>query len=345
MKMILLTLYLFTLVQGLSAQSLDLALNGYGLSLGNSIHFTGLRINAVDRQVERIGGLNLTLWNPGENPEAVYSGLILGIIGTKGRRIDGIALSGIGVNASERVRGIAVGTLGVGTRSLTGIGAGLVMVDIRRRIRGIAVAGVWTGDSERLEGLALSPGIAMAKAVRGITIAGLMAGGRQSFSGLALSSGGIFGERFHGIGIGGLGGGGKELRGLFACGVFLGCEDLDGIACSLGGLGGLRMDGVMLAGLGLGAKEQIRGIALGGAVVFAREATGLTVGALNGLYIDRIDLEDFLHFNLANERFTGLSIGFVNYTAHLEGVQVGLVNYVGNNPRWLKLLPLVNVHL
>ena len=91
--------------------------------------------------------------------------------------------------------------------------------------------------------------------------------------------------------------------------------------------------------------ERIRGIAVGTLVAFAPEVTGLMVGGLNGLYIDRIDLEDFLHFEMANERFRGLSIGFVNYTAELKGVQLGLFNYAGNNPRWLRLLPLVNVHL
>jgi len=327
------------------AQSLDIALDGYGLSIGNSSRFTGLRINAVDRQVERINGLNLTLWNPGKNPDAVYNGMTLGLIGTKARRIHGIALSGIGVNAREHIRGIAAGTLGVGAGSLTGVAAGLILVDVKQRLRGVAIAGAWTGQSQRLEGLALSPGVAMAKSVRGATIGGLFAGGGQSLTGLALSPGGFYSARLRGGGIGGLGGGGEDLRGIFAGGLFVGCENLDGIACSLGGIGGLSLDGIMLAGLGLGAEERIRGIAIGSALVFAPEATGLTVGALNGLYIDRIDLEDFLHFNLVNQRFTGLSIGLVNYSARLKGVQLGLVNYAGNNPRWLRLLPLVNVHL
>ena len=59
----------------------------------------------------------------------------------------------------------------------------------------------------------------------------------------------------------------------------------------------------------------------------------------------RLALEDLLHFRMVNKRFTGVSIGLVNYTARLKGVQLGLTNYAGNNPRWLRLLPLVNVHL
>jgi hypothetical protein len=329
---------------GAQAQSLDLAVSGYGLSIGNSTRFTGIRINAVDRQVEEINGLNLTLWNPRENPDAVYNGITLGVIGTKARRIHGIALSGIGVNAREHLMGIGAGTLGVGAGSLTGVAAGLVTVDIKARTRGIAIAGIWTGDCQQLDGMAISVGAAKAKNVRGVAI-GLFAGGEQSLMGLSLGLAGFFSSRFRGVGIGGLGGGGEELQGVFAAGLGVGARSLDGIALTSGGIGGETLDGIMVAGLGLGATGHARGVAIGGLLVFAPEVTGLMAGAINGLYIDRIDLEDFLHFKMVNERFTGLSIGLVNYTAQLKGVQLGLFNYAGNNPRWLRLLPLVNVHL
>ena len=72
---------------------LDLAVGGYGLSFGNSKRITGIRINAVDRDVERVNGINLTFWTPGPSPEAQFNGLALGLIGTKGRDINGVALS------------------------------------------------------------------------------------------------------------------------------------------------------------------------------------------------------------------------------------------------------------
>jgi hypothetical protein len=40
----------------------------------------------------------------------------------------------------------------------------------------------------------------------------------------------------------------------------------------------------------------------------------------------------------------GVSIGLFNWTPRLRGVQLGLLNYAGNNPDGLKLLPLVNAH-
>jgi hypothetical protein len=317
-------------VHGTKAQSLDIALAGHGLSVGNSKRITGVRLNAVDRHVEEINGLNLTLWNPGQSPDAVFNGIALGLIGTKAQRINGIALSGIGVNASDHLRGFAAGTLGVGSGKLTGVAVGLIMVDVKEHFRGINVSGFWTGSPEQFDGLALSLGAATARNVRGATVGGIMAGGDQSLTGVALSPGGVYSARFRGVAVGGLG---------------AGFEDMNGIALSLGGIGGEGLDGILLARLGLGAVDKIRGIAIGSLLAFAPEVTGLMVGGLNGLYIDRIDLEDFLHFNMVNERFTGLSIGLVNYSARLKGVQLGLVNYAGNNPRWLRLLPLVNLHL
>ena len=41
----------------------------------------------------------------------------------------------------------------------------------------------------------------------------------------------------------------------------------------------------------------------------------------------------------------GVSIGLFNQTEYLNGVQVGLLNYAGNNPGWARWLPLVNVHI
>ncbi len=330
MRNAFIAILLFIGIGSATAQSVDIGPRGYGLSLGNSKRFTGIRLNAVDSQVERINGLNLTLWNPKKNPVGQYNGLALGLIGTKGREINGIALSGIGVNASERVRGIAAGTLGVGTKNFTGLAVGLILVDVRERFTGINISGGWSLNSQQMDGLALSLGSTMAKKVRGAAIAGFFAGGEKSLSGLALAGGGVFATKFRGIGISGFGAGGEDVKGIMLTGI---------------GMGGARMDGIFVAGLGLGASERIRGIAIGSLLAFAPEVTGVMVGGMNGLYVDRIDLEDFLHFKLANEKFTGLSIGLVNYSANLNGVQIGLINYAGNNPRWLRLLPLVNVNL
>lgn len=48
----------------LKAQSLNIPAKTWGLSFGNSRNFAGLRFNFRDRNVEKIYGINITLWKP-----------------------------------------------------------------------------------------------------------------------------------------------------------------------------------------------------------------------------------------------------------------------------------------
>jgi len=41
----------------------------------------------------------------------------------------------------------------------------------------------------------------------------------------------------------------------------------------------------------------------------------------------------------------GLQIGLINAAGLLHGVQIGILNYAGNNPSWARILPLVNLNL
>jgi hypothetical protein len=51
------------------AGSFGLTSNDYGISFGNAPIVHGLRINIVDRNVERVDGINLTFWVPkGKTP-------------------------------------------------------------------------------------------------------------------------------------------------------------------------------------------------------------------------------------------------------------------------------------
>ena len=124
-----------------------------------------------------------------------------------------------------------------------------------------------------------------------------------------------------------------------------GGESFGGIALTAGVVGaGQRLDGIALGGLGVGTGGRLRGLGVGGLVAMAPEATGVTVGALNGVILQSINLEDFLKIRTVNERHTGLAIGLVNYSANLKGIQIGLFNIVGNNPKWARVLPVVNAH-
>ena len=49
-------------------------------------------------------------------------------------------------------------------------------------------------------------------------------------------------------------------------------------------------------------------------------------------------------FNYIKGTQNGVSFGIVNYAFKLNGIQLGLINYVRDNPRGLKILPLINFH-
>jgi hypothetical protein len=48
-------------------------------------------------------------------------------------------------------------------------------------------------------------------------------------------------------------------------------------------------------------------------------------------------------FNHIKGRQHGLTIGVFNYAHHLDGLQLGVLNYVRANPAPFKLLPVINV--
>ena len=49
-------------------------------------------------------------------------------------------------------------------------------------------------------------------------------------------------------------------------------------------------------------------------------------------------------FNRIRGHQQGLAIGILNYARSLNGVQLGLLNYAGNNRPGLRWLPFVNAH-
>ena len=64
-------IFMFVEVDFLFGQSLDIPVKGYGISFGNSKKFTGLRFNFRDKRVDRIDGMNITLWKADENEDAL----------------------------------------------------------------------------------------------------------------------------------------------------------------------------------------------------------------------------------------------------------------------------------
>jgi hypothetical protein len=108
----------------LFAQSLDSPSKSWGISFGNSKDFTGLRFNFRDSRVERVTGLNVTLWRPRKDDQkAVITGL-----------------SPASRRAECRLRGIQLGILGAG--------ADISMIGLTwraRRWRGDDLVGISVG--------------------------------------------------------------------------------------------------------------------------------------------------------------------------------------------------------
>jgi hypothetical protein len=88
-----------------------LTVHDYGISVGNAPRVNGLRINVQDAELERVNGVNLTLWKPGDPLSGTVNGLQAGLV-PGSRSVNGIALGVGGVVAERRARWVTVGGLG-----------------------------------------------------------------------------------------------------------------------------------------------------------------------------------------------------------------------------------------
>jgi hypothetical protein len=50
-------------------------------------------------------------------------------------------------------------------------------------------------------------------------------------------------------------------------------------------------------------------------------------------------------FNRATFDMVGVQIGVFNMAGSLHGVQIGVLNYVADNPKWARILPILNLNL
>lgn len=310
--------FLYLVLPHVCAGSLDIPSSTWGISLGNSKQFNGLRLNYRDRDVEQINGVNLTLWKGYDPLESNIRGVSAGVL-TSGGRLTGLNLGLLGVGATRELNGVSFGLLGGGAGGdVTGIALGGLGVGAGGSVRGIVLAGLGSGAGGDLHGLAFGLlGTGAGGSVTGISVGGLGTGAGGDVTGLVLGGlGAGAGGSLTGISVGGLGSGaGGNIKGV-----------------TLGGLGtgaGGSITGVAIAGLGVGAGGDILGATLAlGTVKVAENSrhTGLTVSAVN--------------WNEGHQ--TGLALGIVNFTRNLRGVQIGLVNIVQDKVGWSRALPLVN---
>ena len=229
--------------------------------------------------------------------------------------IEGISLGLIPGGA--HLRGIQFGLLGVAAeKSGSGINLGGLGLGAGEDLRGINLGGLGAGAGGSMTGINIGGiGIGAGHNVTGITIGGLGAGAGDNMTGINIAGLGLgAGERLSGINLSGLAAGaGERMAGLTVCGLAAGAKEIIGLT-----LGGLAVGGEILKGVHLA----------GGMVHVVKD--GRLIGFAGS------------PFNYIRGSQTGLSIGIVNYAFRVKGIQLGLINIVRDNPRYLKVLPVFN---
>ena len=198
-------------------RSLDLTVNHVGISMGDSREVTGLRINWRDTRLERVDGVNLTVWKVAKSSHGTVRGIALGAPFTGGRQITGLA-AGVGIEAEEKLAGISVSLIGSGAgTSVRGIHLGGIGMGSGGDVRGIGVGGIGVGAGGSLQGLMVGGiGAGAGGNVRGIVIGGIGAAAGGSIEGIAIGGIGVgAGGNSRGLLIGGIGTGlGRDFLGI-----------------------------------------------------------------------------------------------------------------------------------
>ena len=301
------------------------------LSIGNYPCVVGLRLNFRDDDLERVDGMNVTIWAPYEPSTGTVRGFALGlpITGAEdihglslgafgvagGRDLEGITIAGLGAGAGRRMRGLTVGGIGVGSGGgIEGIAIGGIGAGTGGNARGALIGGVGSGVGGNLEGLAIGGiGVGAGGNVRGVAVGGIGAGAGGDVHGIAIGGIGVgAGGTITGIAIGGAGvGSGSGIRGFAASVLGVGAPSLRG-GFAAAAVGALHAEGIVVAPL-------LFRIERGGSF------RGGSVSAVN--YIRGSQ--------------TGLTIGIVNYARSVNGTQIGVINIIADQ-RSHPVMPLVN---
>ena len=228
---------------------LGLTVHDYGVSFGNAARVSGIRLNVQDAELERVNGINVTLWKPQDPMSCVVNGIQAGVL-PGSESVNGVALGVAGVVTERRQRWLSVGGLGVvSNRSMEGVAVSGLGTVANRDIAGLAVAGLGTVANRNIHGIAIAGlGTVANGEVAGVALGGLatVANGRFSgvgVGGLAVVTNGAL----RGVGVGGLA--------TVANGSIAGAG-IGGLAVVTDG----RLTGLGIGGLAVVADQELRGI-------------------------------------------------------------------------------------
>jgi hypothetical protein len=313
--------------------SLDLMVGNSGLSFGNGQNMNGLRFAWRDGDFVMVNGINVSFWLPYDRPSGEVNGISFGLVASGGERFRGLSLGLGGVVAKESMQGVNIGGLGVVSQgALTGVTMSGLGVVSQGMLTGVNIGGLGVVSQGALTGINLAGlGLVGQAQSAGINAAGLGVVSQGALAGFTFAGLGIVSQGSnHGVSVAGLGIVSQgEMTGLHVAGV--GCiaqESLTGVSVTMG----------------MASSERtITGMTFAGYKVKAPEIVGVNVSIL---WSESSSLTGFTFagYNRTYGLQQGLVIGIFNHTEDLLGIQIGLLNYVENNPPWARLLPIFNAN-
>jgi hypothetical protein len=166
-----------------------------------------------------------------------------------------------------------------------------------------------------------------------------------SLNGLGI---GVFGPGFHdfnGLGIGGLVVAGSKLNGIAVSGFMMGGQTVSGIGIA-GFLAGAEktFNGIVLSGIGISLDNELNGIGISTCILACDNTirgTGITLGYLKSENLYGLAIGGYVNVKNMN----GISVSLFNNSRELHGLQLGVLNHAANNPKGLRWLPALNLHL
>lgn len=267
-----------------AAQGVGVPSSTWGLWFGNSSEFTGLRFNFRDKHVQRVTGINLTLWSPrDENDASVITGLSLGPL-PGGGTMRGLQLGIFGVIGMKRLVGVNVGTLGLGAGGdIIGLNVGGLGLGAGGRLLGLNVGGLGAGSGRGMAGINLGGlGLGTGGDLSGLNVGGLGVGAGGAVSGFTVAALGVgAGRSVNGLTIAGLAVGAPTVRGLSIAGV-VGGQTLIGVHVAVASVH--AVEGGRMLGLAVSPVNYIKGAQVGvaiGVVNYAWSVRGVQLGLVN----------------------------------------------------------------
>lgn len=225
-----------------------------------------------------------------------------------------------------------------------GLAFGLIGLN-ENRVNGIAFGTLWTNTS-RMNGINISPGIVAGDTVNGFCFGAVVSYG-ESVNGLTAGTLVAYaGHDLNGLAFSPIvAGSERDMNGLAFGGIFVGGSKVRGAQLSLVAARADSLDGMQLASFSI--TGSLRGLQLGGLNFAGLYAHGLQFGAVNlsGMNTEATYHSDGIQAGLVNKSRSlyGLQLGLVNHTGYMRGFQLGLINVISRNPRWCRVLPLINV--